>query len=265
MVGRDRSCAWGPPVKVAAEGALSTARPGAQIWWLEDDRELCRLLAGQLRACGWRLSLFHKADALVAALQREEPDLLLLDSLLPGMNGLVLLERLRRENQRFPVLILSALGEPAQRIEGLATGANDYLPKPFRFQELVWRIERLLQELPPRLMLPAAQKGPLALGPLELEPFRGCLQAPGGAAVPLSRGDSALLLALLQVPGAVLSREQLARASGSLVDVSSSRTLDVRLSRLRRQLRQLSAGGVSIEAVRGQGYRLALAPPPEAP
>lgn len=252
-------------MKSAAEGALSTGMPGAHVWWLEDDRELCRLLVGRLRACGWHLTLFHRADALMAALQRQEPDLLLLDSLLPGMNGLALLERLRREHQRFPVLILSALGAPEQRIEGLATGANDYLPKPFRFQELVWRIERLLQQVPPRLMLPAAQKGALPLGPLALEPFRGCLHTPGGAAVPLSRGDSALLLALLQVPGAVLSREQLARASGSLVDVTSSRTLDVRLSRLRRQLRQLSAGGVSIEAVRGRGYRLALPPPAEGP
>jgi len=218
------------------------------------------MLAGRLRACGWRLALFHTPAALLGALERDAPDLLLLDRMLPGLEGTTLLARLREQGQRFPVLMLSGLGSADQRIEGLALGANDYLPKPFRPQELLLRIERLLQAVPPALLLPSAQPDPISLGPVELDPAQGCLRDASGTAVPLSRGDSALLLALGQVPGAVLSREQLARATGSLVDVGTSRSLDVRLSRLRRQLLQLSGGGVWIEAVRGQGYRLCLPP-----
>jgi DNA-binding response OmpR family regulator len=241
-----------------------TERPGACIWWLEDDRQLCRLVADRLRACGWRLSLFHSVSALLAALQHHEPDVLLLDRLLPGADALDLLERLRRESRTFPVLILSGLGSPDQRIEGLAQGASDYLPKPFRFKELVLRLERLLLAAPPRLRTHCLLDGDVPVGPLVLDRNQGYLRAADGSERRLARGDAALLLTLLQAPpGAVLSREQLARASGSLVDVTSSRSLDVRLSRLRRQLRQLSGDAVSIAAVRGQGYRLEL--PSELP
>ena len=244
--------------------ALLSARPGARLWWLDDDRELCRLLAGRLRACGWRLSLFHTPAPLLVALERESPDLLLLDRVLPGLEGTDLLAQLRRQGRHFPVLMLSGLGSADQRIEGLSLGANDYLPKPFRPQELVWRIERLLQAQPTRPLLPGAAQPPLPFGGLELDPAQGSLRALDGGAVTLSRGDVALLLALLQAPAAVLDRHHLARATGSLVDVGASRSLDVRLSRLRRQLEQLSGGRVGIEAVRGEGYRLRLPPEPDA-
>lgn len=242
-----------------AQGQWISSRPWAHLWWLEDDRALCRLLADRLRACGWQLTLFHQVKGLRKALQHEQPDLLLLDRLMPGVDAVTLLQQLRVEGYHFPVLVLSALGLPEQRIEGLALGANDYLSKPFRFKELIWRIERLLQTLPPRLLLPRGQP-PLTVGPLTLtlEPQAGRLQTATGAGAALSRGDTALLLALLEDPGAVLSREALAWVTGSQVDVASSRSLDVRLSRLRRRLRQLSDGAVSIEAVRGQGYRLTL-------
>ena len=241
-------------------GELTSERPGARIWWLEDDRHLCRLVEGRLRACGWHLSLFHHSDALLAELKRDLPDLLILDRMLPGINGLVLLRNLRAQGHRFPVLLLSAMGSPDERIEGLELGADDYLPKPFRSQELILRIERLLLAIPSRLFQRSSSTRALPFGPLALEPGQGCLRDASGGEFPLSRGDIALLLSLLEVPGAVRSREDLARASGSLADVASSRTLDVRLSRLRRLLRQLSAGGVGIDAVRGRGYRLALPP-----
>ncbi|MEB3166090.1 MAG: response regulator transcription factor [Cyanobacteriota bacterium] len=254
-----------------------TQRLGASLWWLEDDRELCRLLESRLRACGWRLALYHRVPDLRAALMHDEPDLLLLDRRLSGGNGLDLLEQLRGENHHFPVLILSGLASADHRVEGLAAGANDYLAKPFCFPELMWRIERLLQSAPPR-PIQVSQPLLIPIGPLTLDPADGRLRsgAPshpdagavaGGAhgQVRLSRGDRALLLALLQAPGAVLSRQQLARASGSLVDVATSRSLDVRLSRLRRLLRRLSAGAVSIEAVRGLGYRLCLPPAADRP
>lgn len=237
-------------------GELTSARCGAQIWWLEDDRHLCRLVEARLQACGWRLTLFHKGQDLLDTLHQDQPDLLILDRLLPGINGMALLHSLRQNRHAFPVLMLSAMGSPDERIEGLALGANDYLAKPFRSRELIWRIERLLQGGPPPLIHGSSREGGVPLGPLVLDRRQRCLRDATGMECPLSHGDIALLLVLLEHPGTVRSREQLARASGSMVDVTQSRSLDVRLSRLRRQLQRLSAGGVSIEAVRGIGYRL---------
>lgn len=239
-------------------GEFISSRAGAEIWWLEDDRHLCRLIETRLQGSGWRLTLFHNAQTLLAAIQRDQPDLLILDRLMPGMDGVSLLQRLREQGHAFPVLMLSSLGSPHERIEGLALGANDYLAKPFHSRELIWRIERLLQGAPPIPTPSPIPAGTVPLGPLELEPGQCCLRDADGVEIPLSRGDIALLLALLEAPGSVRSREQLARASGSLVDAAQSRSLDVRLSRLRRLLSGLSEGHVRIEAVRGVGYRLNL-------
>lgn len=257
MAGESPSAA-DPSLRAPRTGELTSARIGAHIWWLEDDRQLCRLLEGRLKACGWHVMLFHKSQALLSALQEDQPDLLILDRLMPGMNGLTLLQNLRRQGHGFPVLMLSAMGSPDERIQGLALGANDYLAKPFHSRELIWRLERLLQGMQPPLIHRSARDGAVPLGPLALEPGQCCLRDAAGVEFPLSRGDLALLLALLELPGTVRSREQLLRASGSLVDAARSRSLDVRLSRLRRLLRDLSAGDVNIEAVRGLGYRLTL-------
>ncbi|MEN9860511.1 MAG: hypothetical protein RLZZ515_993 [Cyanobacteriota bacterium] len=107
-------------LKSSLAAELTTARPGAQLWWLEDDRHLCRLLDAQLRACGWRLTLFHRSQDLLDALQGDQPNLLILDRLLPGIDGMALLQRLRRSHHAFPVLILSAMGSPGQRLPGQA-------------------------------------------------------------------------------------------------------------------------------------------------
>lgn len=237
---------------------LITEHPGALIWWLETDRQLCRLVQDRLRECGWRVVIFHHSATMARTLKLEEPDLLLLDRRLPDADGLDVLAELRQQGHRFPVLILSGMGAPSQRIEGLAAGANDYLAKPFSLAELIWRIERLLQSAPPRPMLPRPRERAITLGPLTLEPAEALLRDASRGELHLSRGDLALLLAFLRAPGQVLSREQLARATGSLVNATTSRTLDMRLSRLRRQLRRLCADGVWIEAVRGRGYRLDL-------
>lgn len=255
-VGPRAAAAW---IVMSAEvlPSLISERQGARLCWLEHDRALCRSLADRLRSYGWHLEIFHHVKTLLVALQQGDPDLLLLDTALPGEQGLALLRQLRREQHHFPVLILSSMADPNHRIEALAAGANDVMAKPFFFRELIWRIERLLQAAPVRSNPPSANEV-VSVGPLSLDPAHNCLLTVGGAVLPISRGDRALLLPLLQAPGAVLSRQQLAQACGSLVDVAASRSLDVRLSRLRRRLRQLSSGRVSIEAVRGHGYRLTV-------
>ena len=237
---------------------LITQCPGALIWWLEDDRALCRLVAPRLRDCGWQVVVFHSLLQLRIGLQQDEPDLMLLDLRVPGDDVLAGLQDWRQQELECPVLILSGLGDAAERIDGLAAGANDYVVKPFHLTELTWRIEHLLLSSNPRLLRTYATDRAIAVGPLTLEPARSSLQNLKGDEFRLTRGDLALLMALLSQPNVVHPRNALLRASGSLVDATRSRTLDVRLSRLRRLLQAASAGEVGIASVRGRGYRLTL-------
>ncbi|MFN6132475.1 MAG: response regulator [Synechococcaceae cyanobacterium] len=242
----------------------------ARLWILEDDMELCRLLGERCSRRGWRLEPFHQPRALEQALLDSSPDLLLLDQMLPLKSGIDVLCGLRRQGHQFPVLMLSALNAASDRIAGLENGADDYLGKPFVFRELQLRIDRLLRAEPrPKAgssdnayndPSPAADSPFEAdcywIGPLLFNPKELWLRPPDGAPIRLTRGDTALLNALCRQPDAVLSRQTLARACGSLVDVSQSRTIDVRMSRLRRTLLDLQPQTTLLEACRGMGYRL---------
>jgi DNA-binding response OmpR family regulator len=196
------------------------------------------------------------------ALQDSQPDLLMLDQLLPLKCGTDVLMTLRRNGHTFPVLMLSALHAPSDRIAGLEAGADDYIGKPFVFRELQLRLSRLLAAghaaVCPAPPDPALSATRYSIGPWRFDVLQRRLALSAGEAVNLSRGDSALLLALCREPGAVVTRQKLAQATGSLVDPEHSRTIDVRLSRLRRLLNQATDGRESLECLRGIGYRLTL-------
>ena len=118
---------------------------GALVWWLEDDIELCQLMQPRLCAPGWQLRIFHSPETMLAALENgEHPDLLLLDRRLRRHEGTQVLRDLRLEGRNFPVLMLSGLDSPTDRIVGLEQGAQDYLVKPFHARELLLRCEQLL-------------------------------------------------------------------------------------------------------------------------
>lgn len=223
------------------------------IWILDDDVELGGLLLEQFGQRGWTARHLGHPRELEEALKEAVPDLLVLDELLPAQRGTDVLARLRHNHPHLPVLMLSALGAPRDRVAGLEAGANDYLGKPFLFRELQLRVEQLLRPAQAN-QLPAQA---WQLGELQLDPQRLWLGKPNGGGQELSRGDVALLQLLCSRAGEVVSRQELGQASGSLVDVEQSRSIDVRLSRLRRLLEELQPEGTMIETVRGQGYRLA--------
>ena len=241
-----------------------------RLWILEDDSELCRLLVKRCTQQGWLLKPFHHPRALDQALQDSAPDLLLLDQMLPLKSGLDVLDGLRRQGHRFPVLMLSALNTASDRIAGLEHGADDYMGKPFVFRELQLRVERLLQAQPAPIspcdlegndaragvLDSPFEAGGFWIGATRFDPGQLSLKGPGGHRIRLTRGDTALLVALCREADAVVSRQCLARACGSLVDVRRSRTIDVRMSRLRRLLQELEPEGNNLEACRGMGYRL---------
>lgn len=238
----------------------NTGDSSPTIWILDDDESMCCLLVRQAQKIGWQIHPYHHPHQLSEALEASQPDLLVLDQLLPDRHGLDVMSYLMLTGKHFPVIILSALAAASDRIAGLEAGADDYVAKPFHFRELQLRIERLLR-LPSdspasRSSLPRVSR--FHIGPLRFvadpEPR---LLASQGQSHRLSRGDGALLLAFCRHPGLVLSRAQLLQSCGSLVSPGPTRTIDVRLSRLRRQLRELS-GAELIEPVRGQGYRLVV-------
>lgn len=231
------------------------------LWILDDDAEMCSLLGRQCKLVGWSLRSFHHPRQLPEALQSSRPDLLLLDQLLPEKHGLDVLQGLVHDGKNFPVLILSALGAPSDRVTGLEAGADDYLAKPFHFRELQLRVERLLRSAgvsPSSATFPEVQPNRFSLASMVFESGpQPQLRTPDGGLQRLSRGDAAMLFAFCQQPGVVISRANLLRATGSLVTPGQSRTIDVRLSRLRRLLRDL-AGSDLIVPERGQGYKLVV-------
>lgn len=229
------------------------------IWILDDDEAMCSLLSRQSQKLDWQIQALHHPRQLPEALQESQPDLLLLDQLLPEKHGLDVLASLQQAGRAFPVLILSALGAPSDRIAGLEAGADDYLPKPFHFRELQLRVERLLRHpyaLPSQERAPSLPSGTFQVASLRFQAgLQQCLIAPGGDVQRLSRGECALLHAFCRSRGTVLTRAQLLQATGSLVVPGQTRTIDVRVSRLRRVLREL-AGKELILPERGMGYRM---------
>lgn len=248
---------------VLISGSMNSFASGqsqACIWILDDDESMCALLARQGEKIGWTIHSYHHPRQLPEALQIGQPDLLVLDQLLPEKHGLDVMSSLRQSGKSFPVLILSALAAPSDRIAGLEAGADDYVSKPFHFRELQLRIERLIRSPSgtASLLPPPGQPRSFRIGSLRFfaEPEQRLL-TPLGQSYRVSRGDGALLSAFCRNPGVVLSRAHLLQSTGSLVTPGHSRTIDVRLSRLRKLLRELT-GVDLIDPVRGQGYRLVV-------
>lgn len=240
----------------------------SSIWILEDDQVLCSLLGERFEALGWTSRAFHRPRSLEKALAVDVPSLLVLDEMLPDRRGGDLLAGLRQQGHAFPVVMLSAMRTARDRIAGLEAGADDYIGKPFEFRELQLRIERLLgvAQAGQVVQTPPPAQECFRIGSLFFDGPRHELEAADGSITRLSRGDAALLQALCRRPNEVVGRQTLARLSGSLVNVSESRSIDVRLGRLRRLLRErLNSAQDPIEAYRGQGYRLLLDVEPAEP
>jgi len=225
------------------------------LWILEDDIALCRLIAEQCERQNWSLQAFQHPRSLDSALAERSPDLLLLDQMLPEKCGTDVLASLRLRNHRFPVLMLSAMGAPSDRVLGLESGADDYMSKPFLFRELQLRINKLIENHA-QVKPPSPTSTVLRLANLRFKPGLHRIHTDQGDEIRLSRGESALLLAFCKQPDVVISRQALAQQTGSLVDPERSRTFDVRISRLRRILRELTSGEDLIRPLRGEGYRL---------
>ncbi|HVT35326.1 MAG TPA: response regulator transcription factor [Nevskiaceae bacterium] len=216
----------------------------------DDDRELCSLLADYLGHEGFEVHCVHDANAALDALvdERRRPDLLILDVMMPGKDGLQALRELRQQH-RLPVIMLSARGEPIDRVVGLELGADDYLSKPCLPRELLARVHARLRR-PANGVAEALQIGDLKLDPGERRAWAA------GRELQLTGAEYSLLLALAQAAGQVVDKATLTRLALGRPIERFDRAIDVHVSRLRRKLAEAGASGPGIESVRGAGYLL---------
>jgi two-component system, OmpR family, phosphate regulon response regulator PhoB len=221
----------------------------ARIMIVEDEEPLTLLLRYNLEAEGYAVDTAARGDEAEVKLKEAAPDLVVLDWMLPGMSGIELCRRLRArpETERLPIIMLTARGEESERIRGLATGADDYIVKPFSVPELVARIRALLRRARPERV---ASK--LAAGDLELDRETRCVSR-ATREVHLGPTEFRLLEFLMQSPGRVFSREQLLDGVWGRDVYIDERTVDVHVGRLRRALNRGRASD-PIRTVRGTGY-----------
>ena len=225
---------------------------------VDDDAKIVRLVRTYLERAGYRVVEAADGEAALAAIRREQPALIVLDLMLPEIDGLSVLRALRRTS-RTPVIVLSARGTVGDRIEGLETGADDYLPKPFSPAELVARVGRVLDRSDDE---GRPHDGILEQGELVVDTARHDVSV-GGRSVSLTAAEFRLLIALLEAGGRVLTRDQLMDAVYGIDELVLDRTIDVHVGRLREKLGDDAAAPRYIATIRGVGYRAAR--PPETP
>ncbi|THV12448.1 response regulator [Rhizobium rhizophilum] len=226
----------------------------AEILIVDDDGQILILVAKFLRSNGFRVHTARNGVEMAETLKRMSVDLIVLDLMLPGKNGLELCRELRRTSS-VPIIMLTAKGDETDRIIGLEVGADDYLPKPFNPRELLARIGAVLRRTR-TTGHPTAERGgrSFAFAGWVLDSLKRELTAPSGVVVDLSTGEYDLLLAFLEAPQRVLSREFLLDAARNRAIEGYDRSIDVQVSRLRRKL---DGREDLIKTVRGAGYLFA--------
>ena len=217
---------------------------------VDDDTRLRELLKSFLSRNGFRVTAASSAAEARQRLQGLDFDLIVLDVMMPGQTGLEFAAELRL-NDDVPILMLTAMGDPKDRIAGLEKGVDDYLGKPFEPRELLLRIQNVLRRARPGDPAQQAERM-VAFGPFQFDVELGEL-AQKGKRVPLTDAEIALLRALAARLGQVLSREALCKSVGSDVN---ERAIDVQVTRLRRKIEPDPGFPRYLRTVRGQGYRL---------
>lgn len=222
------------------------------IFCVEDDDSVRELMLYALKAAGLEARGFGAGAELFAAMKNERPALILLDIMLPGQDGLEILQRLKDNpsTDGIPVIMATAKGTEYDKVRGLDAGADDYLSKPFGMMEMVSRVKAVLRR--------AGRAGPdeLRAGPIAMN-LRSHTVTAGGERVTLTLKEYELLRAFLESPGAAFSRDQLLERIWGAAYVGETRTVDVHIGTLRNKL---GPHGGCIATVRGVGYRLEANP-----
>ena len=224
---------------------------------VDDDREIRSLVSQLLRKHDFRVTDAADGREMFQILETGRFDLVVLDLMLPGEDGLSLCRRIRAGSS-LPIIMLTAMGEETDRIVGLEMGADDYLPKPFNPRELLARIRAVLRRSGGEPADPSPEGGVVReFEGWSLDLAKRELRAPDGTLVPLTAGEFDLLAAIVERPGRVLSRDQLLDLTRGRDAAPFDRSVDVQISRLRRKLEADPKDPQMIKTVRGGGYVLA--------
>ena len=238
--------------------SLMTPSRDRPILVVDDDEKILRLVRMYLEREGFAVIEARDGQAALASIALHEPALVVLDLMLPEVDGLDVLRAIRRRST-MPVIVLSARGTVGDRIEGLETGADDYVPKPFSPAELVLRVKRVLQRSTDERDPASGEPRLLQHGDLVMDLDRHDVTI-AGQPVPLTTAEFRLLAALLEANGRVLTRDQLLDALHGLGEADVlDRAIDAHVRRLRDKLRDEPDHPTYIATVRGVGYRAAPA------
>jgi DNA-binding response OmpR family regulator len=218
-----------------------------QVLVVEDDAAIARLIEVELIEAGYRVTLAATGAEGLAALERAQPDLMILDVRLPDIDGLSVCRSARRSGCRTPILMLTALDRVGDRVIGLDAGADDYLAKPFAVEELLARLRALTRRV--------TEPGPvLEVGPIRLDTERREV-ATDGRPVELTAREFDLLAFLMHAPGRVFTRAQIYEGVWGYSYLGDSKVIDFFVSSLRKKLGG-GVGGSLIRTVRGVGYTI---------
>jgi two-component system OmpR family response regulator len=224
---------------------------------VDDDKELCILLSKFLTRQGYRVSIAHNGSEMASVLDTSHVDLLILDLMLPGEDGLALCRRIRATST-LPIIMLTAMGDEVDRIIGLEMGADDYLAKVANPRELLARVRAVLRRVgAPEVGAPTDKTRILEFAGWRLDVTHRQLFSASNTLVPLRAGEFELLLAFAERPQRVLSRDQLLDLSRGRTASVFDRSIDVQVSRLRRKIEEDPKEPALIKTVRSSGYILA--------
>jgi two-component system, OmpR family, phosphate regulon response regulator OmpR len=221
---------------------------------VDDDNRIRALLNRYLSEHGYRVTAAENADSARTKIEALSFDLLILDVMMPGENGFDLAASIR-ETSDVPILMLTAQGDPDDRIRGLEIGADDYLAKPFEPRELLLRVGNILKRA---VFVPPSEpaRDLVRFGAFSFHVLRGELQR-DGETIRITERERDMLRMLVEKPGETVDRLALV---GPSVDGSNERTVDVQINRLRRKIEKDPSNPVYLQTVRGSGYRLAVDP-----
>ena len=222
---------------------------------VDDQKEICDVVQEYLTGEGYRVSTANDGAGMRRAMAQGRVDLVILDLMLPGEDGLTLARSLREESPNIGIIILTGRGETVDRIIGLEMGADDYLPKPFHLRELLARVKSVLRRVSTRSAeRPTAQRATARFSGWNLDLASRELRSPVGREVRLTTGGFDLLAAFVNNANQVLSRDRLLDLARNREAGPFDRTIDVQVGRLRRKLEDDPQRPTMIKTVRGSGY-----------
>jgi DNA-binding response OmpR family regulator len=223
------------------------------ILLVEDDARVADFISRGMRSENWQISIAKDGETAMSMFETMRFDVIVLDRMLPGIDGFEVCRRIRARQDVTPILMLSALGEVEDRVSGLQLGADDYLAKPFDFDELLVRVQALARRNAGSFGAPRPEVAVLSAGPLRFNTVSLEVHC-GARLVSLTPIEREILKLFLQNPGRVLSRERILNNVWSVNKDPQTNIVDVYVRRLRQKL---GTAGDLIETVRGAGYRCA--------